>query len=61
MKQEQACAAGLTLYRGNPCNKCGGVMRYASNAGCVKCLKRSVVNRRARLKLIRKAAKGKRS
>lgn len=37
MIREEAIRRGFTIYDGGPCKRCGNVMRYVSNRGCVEC------------------------
>lgn len=41
MPTERACAkiAGMKMYHGKPCRKCGGTERYTAVALCVACSK----------------------
>ncbi|HGF5668236.1 TPA: hypothetical protein ACF2XL_004644 [Escherichia coli] len=40
-------SSGTKVYHSKPCNKCGGIVRYASNRNCVKCKQKANADREA--------------
>ena len=41
--RKRALQAGMRIYVGNPCGRCGETLRYASNGGCTACQEASRV------------------
>jgi len=46
----EAAAQGKKTYYGPSCKVCGGIDRYTSNGGCIKCQKRRANDRSERIR-----------